>query len=169
MASPNTLLQGKNIKLQNGFTLIEVMITIFIFAVILGLGLFISFDFYKSFSFRSERDVVLSVIQKARSQSLNNIDQTRHGVHFANPLQYIIFECNPGSACTDYTGADTSKNLPPIDPAFGVTVSGGDIVFDQLSGNCVSINCATNPATITINTNGKTQTITINSQGRIDW
>ncbi len=158
MASPSTSPQNK----FDGFTLIEVLIAMVILAVIFSLGLFISFDFYKSYSARQERDVVISILQKARSQAMDNIDQSRHGVHFASPLQYVLFECNPATACTSYTGADTSKNIS-IAPAYGVSITGTDVVFDQLTGNC------DNPATITVTANGKTQTISINSQGRIDW
>src|SRR5439155_93802 len=79
---------------ENGFTLIEIMIAVGILAIIATLGLFVSFDFYKGYAFRSEKSIVVSTLQKARDESLSNINQTRHGVHFgASPLQYIIFEC----------------------------------------------------------------------------
>src|SRR5438105_2008049 len=94
-----------------GFTLIEIIIAIAILAIILTLGLFISFDFYKSYAFRSEKNIIVSVLQKARGQALNNINQARHGVSFQSG-QYIIFECKFATPqCTDYTGADTSKDI----------------------------------------------------------
>ena len=116
----------------NGFTLIEILITIGIFAVIATIGLIISLDFYRSYAFRSEESTIVSILQKARSQSMDNIDQVRHGVHFqADPLKYILFECASGTPqCSDYSGADTSRDLV-IDPAYGSTVSGVpfDVVF----------------------------------------
>src|SRR5258706_4507626 len=98
MASPNTSRQSK------GFTLVEIAIVIILLMTIISLGLFISFDFYKNFAFRSEKSTIISILQKARSQSLNNIDEVRHGVHFAaSPLTYIVFECPTATPqCTSY-------------------------------------------------------------------
>jgi prepilin-type N-terminal cleavage/methylation domain-containing protein len=148
---------------QRGFTLIELLISITILVVIFGLGLFISFDFYKNYAFRSEASVIVSILQKARSQSLNNISQTRHGVHFSSPLQYVIFEC-ANSTCTSYTQNPSTDIV--INPGYGVVVSNTpfDVVFNQLDGNCV-----TGCAAFTVTANGKTQTIDINSEGRISW
>jgi len=161
---------GPALSEVEGFTLIEVVISIAVLAVILVLGLFVSFDFYKSYAFNSEKNIIVSVLQKARNQSLDNINQTRHGVHFSNPLEYIIFECKSGNPqCTDYaTGADTSKNFPPVVHMYGVSIPNTpfDVIFDQLSGDCVSSNC---PLPINVNANGKTQTVSVNSEGQIDW
>jgi prepilin-type N-terminal cleavage/methylation domain-containing protein len=163
-------------KTRRGFTLVEIIISIGILAIILSLGLSVSMDFFRSYSFRSEKNTVVSILQNARSQSLNNIDQVRHGVHFqANPLRYVVFECKlspPATPCTDYSGADTTKDFS-ITPSYSSTISGlpFDVIFDQLSG-CVSSvgnNCSASTITITGNDNGKTYTITINSEGRIDW
>jgi prepilin-type N-terminal cleavage/methylation domain-containing protein len=151
---------------NNGFTLTEILISIGLLALIAALGMFISFDFYRNYSFRSERSVIVSTLQKARSQSMDNIDQVRHGVHFADPLQYIVFECKASMpACTDYSDADNSKDIV-ITPSFNSSVSGlpFDIIFDQLDGDLVS---STN--SIAISDQGNVKNITINSAGRIDW
>ena len=160
MASPNTLRQNN----QRGFTFIELLIGVAILAVIFSLSLFIGFDFYKSYSFHFEKNTIVSVLQKARSQSLNNINQAPHGVYFANPLQYIIFECvTPPSPCTSYAHADTSKNIV-INPAYGISITGTpfDVIFDQLSG-------ASSDRTITVTDSVREYDISINSVGRIDW
>src|SRR3989344_3331593 len=109
--------------MSRGFTLVEILIVVAILVVIFSFGLFISFDFYKSYSFHSEKSTIVSILQKARNQSLNNINESRHGVHFsASPLQYIIFECNPGVLCTDYSEADTSKDII-IEPSYGISIT----------------------------------------------
>ena len=185
MASRRTLNPGKRIfnfqfsifnDKETGFTLIEILIAVVILVIIAILGLIISFDFYKNFSIRSERNNIVSILQKARSQSLSNISQTRHGVHFSSsPLQYIIFECDPSAPqCSDYIDADTSKDIV-IDPGYGISITNPtpsfDVVFDQLSGSCIAsptFNCdSDNPITVSGGVNP--YDINVNSEGRIDW
>ena len=167
----NVKCQMLNVKSKSlGFTLVEILITIVILVVIFSFGLFISFDFYRSYASHSEKNIIVSVLQKARNQSLSNINQTRHGVYFSDPLTYTIFECpSLTPQCTSYT-ADPSTDVT-INPSYGVSVTGTpfEVVFDQLNGSCVTTNCLTTPLSITINADGKTQVITVNSEGRIDW
>jgi len=152
---------------------LEILIAITLLVIIMMLGLFISFDFYKSYAFRSERDIIVSVLQKARNQSLNNINQTRHGVHFEETpfLKYIIFECPLGTPqCTSYT-ANPSTDIV-IDSSYGIAITAPslpfDVVFDQLNGSCVSSNC-TGPLTIIVSYDAKSYDISVNSEGQIDW
>ena len=150
---------------QNGFTLVEILIVIAIVTIILGLSLFLSMDFYKSYSFHSEKNVIVSILQKARSESMNNINQTPHGVYFDNTsgLKYILFE---GSS---YDSASTS-NIE-IDSSFGISLDSPtlpfSIVFDQLSGDCSS--CGSSGIDIVSSQGSSAFDININSEGRITW
>jgi len=142
---------------NRGFTLIEILVVIGIFAIIFSFSLFVSFDFYRSYALRTEKNAIISILQKARSQSLNNIDQAKHGVHFsANPLQYVIFEGNA------YNPIDTNNVI--VNPSYGVSVAGTpfDVQFEQLSG-------ASADKTITVSDGIKSYDVTINSEGRISW
>ena len=58
----------------------EIIIVIAMFGALLALGLFMSMDAYRGFSFRSEEDTVVSLLQKARSRAMNNMNQTPWGV-----------------------------------------------------------------------------------------
>ena len=130
-----------------GFTLIEILIALSILIILFALGLFISFDFYKSYSARSEKEVIVSTLQKARSESIDNISQTAHSVHFSNnPLTYTLMPENLAISAA-YNISITSPALP------------FDVSFTQLSGDSSS-------QTIILS-NG--ENITINSEGRIDW
>lgn len=156
MESPSICRSNK----VSGFTLIETLISIGILALLGGLGLVIGIDSYKSSSFRSEKIIIVSTLQKARSRAMNNIDEQKHGVHFQTTpsVKYIIFE-GP-----DYATRVVSKDQI-IDASFGVEISGStEVVFEQLSGSCLT--CA--PANeITVSHDGKSNTITINNEGRI--
>ena len=149
--------RGLALSLSNGFTLIEILVVLAIVASVLGLGLFMSMDVYRGFSFRSERDVVVSVLQKARSRAINNYHQTSWGVCYVTP-NYIMFR---GTICT--SGASTNETIPA---GGGVVVTGlsapGGVVFSQLAGN-------TTATIITITQNGKISTTTVNYEGTIIW
>src|SRR6185295_16918363 len=99
---------------------------------IAGLGLFITLDFYRSYAFRAERSTIVSTLQKARSQSMDNIDQTRHGVRFQiDPLKYILFECASSSPqCNIYPGSNGSDIS--IDASYGSKVTSPSIDFDVI-------------------------------------
>jgi len=173
MALHSTSIQDKRSILSRaeGFTFIELLIVVAILAVIITLGLFIGLDFYKRSSFRSEKDIVLSSLQKARSQSLNNINQARHGVYFSNTGQYVIFECDSDTPqCSDYSDADTFKNIA-IDSSYNISITSPSlpfsIIFDQLSGDCVG--CSPSGTDIIINSEAQSFNININNEGRVDW
>lgn len=139
-----------------GFTLVEILIVISIISFIGTLGLFISMDAYRAYMSRSERDTVVSILEKARSRSMANLYQTSWGVCYAAP-NYIIFR---GSACIP--GALTNETIS-ASPSAGIAgLSAPGIVFTQLSG-------MTTGATIVITENGRTETITINNEGTILW
>jgi prepilin-type N-terminal cleavage/methylation domain-containing protein len=139
---------------NKGFTMIEVLISLAILLVIFSLGLFVSFDFYRSYALRSEKSTIISALQKARNQSLNNINQNKHGVHF-DTNGYTIFE---GST---FAGS-TNTTLIPM--GYNVSVAGVpfDVVFDQLTGQSTD-------KTISVTANNKTYNTAINSEGQISW
>lgn len=161
MASPNTSPRNK------GFTLVEILVALALLVIIFSFGLFISFDFYKSYAFGAEKSIIVSVLQKARSQSLNNINQAKHGVRFEKSpgLKYIIFE---GSSYDP----NNSNNIT-IGSSFGISITNPvlsfEVVFDQLSGNCITSNCSTSLLIITVSDGTKSYDITLNSEGRINW
>ncbi len=169
MEKENVFASEAKQSLLKGFTLIELLVVIGLLGIIAALGLFISMDFYRSYAFRSERSTIVSVLQKARSQSMNNIDEKRHGVRFqGSPLQYVLFEC---SGCTTYPGSNSTDQV--ISGSYNVSITSPalplDIVFDQLNGNCISASCATALQSLNVTDSGKTYHISISPIGQIDW
>ncbi|MEK7536069.1 MAG: prepilin-type N-terminal cleavage/methylation domain-containing protein [Patescibacteria group bacterium] len=141
---------------QQGFTLVEISITLGIFAIIATFSLLASMDFWRSYSFRSERNLVVGILQKARSQSLSNINQIAHGVHI-EPYQYVIFE---GGV---YTPGDPNNEIHQANPS--VNHSGmTEVLFDQLSGNAhVTLGA------LILDQGSSQSIISINDEGQIDW
>lgn len=142
-------------KLLTGFTLLEVMIVIAIVGVLAGFGLFVSMGFYKSYSFNSERNLVVSILEKARNQAVDNFNQSAFGVRF-EAGRYIIFQ---GTA---YVNGDPNNEILNAQPA--ITNNGPlEIVFSQLSGETAT------PGSITITDGTRSSAITVNNEGGIDW
>jgi prepilin-type N-terminal cleavage/methylation domain-containing protein len=144
-------MRGVSRAWSSGFTLIEIIIVIAIFGALLALGLFMSMDAYRGFSFRSERSTIVSLLQKARSRAMNNSNQTPWGVCYQSG-NYVIFQ---GLACT------TGETIP-AGPAATTTGLLAGVVFSQLSGT-------TTAATITVLQDGRSSTISTNNEGTIIW
>jgi prepilin-type N-terminal cleavage/methylation domain-containing protein len=138
-----------------GFTLIEIIVVIGILGILSSLGYLVTMDFYKSYAFNAERDTIVAILQKTRSQSLANINESSHGVHFGSG-QYVIFQ---GLA---YNSGDAFNQA--ILSSFAITHSGlTDVVFTQLSGDA-------SPSGSLILSDGKrSAAIFINSEGQINW
>lgn len=118
----STCLQNKK---EAGFTLTEILISVGIFIFIMGLGLFLSIDFYRSYLFLTERDMVISILQKARSNAISNINEKRHGVYF-DSNRYILFEGD------NYL---TASNTISFEGNQAIKRSGmNEVVFEQLTG-----------------------------------
>ena len=146
-----------------GFTLIELVVVIAIMVVLLGLGLFFSMDSYHGYAFHNERNLAVSLLEKARSQAIANIDQQPHGVHVdLTGNQYIIFE---GATYTSFP----SKNIfvPFISSNSLINHSGmTDVLFNQLDGGIT-----TPPSALHLNDSGSVHTsdINFNNEGQISW
>lgn len=146
----------KNPCLVWGFTLIETIIAIAILTIIASLGLVFGIDFYKTYSLDAERNMIVSVLQKARSRAQNNINQSPHGVSFqAN--EYIIFQ---GASYISRSVA--YDQIIPKNPA--IVVNGfSEAVFEQLNGNSQTI------GDIVLDNGKRLAIISINNEGRINW
>jgi prepilin-type N-terminal cleavage/methylation domain-containing protein len=166
MASPRTSTAKEVIGLSTkprGFTLIEVIIVIGIISILGGLSLFIDLNSYRGDAFRAERAALVTALQTARADALNNINENRHGVaiHPSGYNGYIIFE-------GDSYASSTHLLDEKMESSYSVDISStspSEIVFDQLSGNAnydgniVLIDPARQSST----------TISINHEGKISW
>lgn len=159
-----------------GFTLIEILVVMGILVIVAGFGLFVSMDSFRGYSFHSERDSLISILQKARSQAVNNMcfgasactSGKAHGVHIAvqgGVLTYTVFQGNT------YNAADTLNEVIPARYAAVAVGVGGftDITFSPLAAT-------TTPTPITARTlhlydsAGKDSSdISINAEGQILW
>lgn len=140
--------------------MIEVLVTTAILTILIGMGLFMSFDFFRRTLVNDERDMVVSLLLKARSRAMANFHQSPHGVCFDDP-NYVLFR---GSAYD--SGAGTNE---PVSAGQGIDLEGMDcgtpseqVIFSQLSGDSAS-------SSISISQEGNIKIISINDEGLINW
>lgn len=139
-----------------GFTLFETVIVMGIFLIVFSFGLFIGFDYYKSYLLAAERDTVVAMLRKARSQALNNVLQAAHGFYVAT-TSYIIF--TGSSYATRNALYDEVINRLPGVNASGTT----EVVFWPLAAT------STASGTIALSDEVRQVGVHVNYEGRINW
>ena len=138
-----------------GFSVLELVLVVGLLGAIAGFTIIISIDSYQRFAFWSERDTIVALLQRARSQAMSNTNGQPHCLRVQSG-QYIIF---PGSA-----PGGSSDVVVRANDALTVTPTLADVVFEQLSGDVNS------SLTIALaDTSGHHATIVVNTEGRIDW
>ncbi len=140
-----------------GFTLIEILLVITLVALIFAFSSALGFDSFRRNYLKTEQDTLVSILQKARSQAINNINNKKHGFYF-NGTDYVIFE---GDSFVSPQPQDLVIQKNP-----SITITPGsltEVVFDQLTGNA-------NPVGDIVLSDGISSiTISINQEGRINW
>lgn len=159
-------------RFTQGFTLLEILVVMGLILMVVAFGLIVSFDDYRGFTFRNERDIIVNVIQKARSQAIHNMcfdttpatinctDGKPHGVHFDHAGHYIIFQ--------GATWASRDASLDEVIDAKNkaATLSGmTDVVFNRLRANAN----LSGGSTLTVSQSNSESVITIEPEGRIWW
>jgi prepilin-type N-terminal cleavage/methylation domain-containing protein len=156
-------MKKNSVKNNKGFTLIEVLITLGLIAIVAVVVSVVDINNFRGDSFRSEVSSIGTALQTARANSFNNINQKKHGVAFNPPgvTGYVIFEGD------NYTNRDTTKDVvlsPSYVVNFSVT-SPTEVVFSQLSGDA-NYN---GDITLIDPQRGLDAVININNEGKIEW
>ncbi len=178
----NYFLKTKNYRLlpprSRGMTLIEIVVATGIMAVVVSSVYFLSIQYYFSYATQSERNVLISVLLKARNEAINNVcygvsctGGRSHGVKIVyDPVtreiqKYVIFQ-GPTYVSTDPLNEEVNANYHLFFSDTGSIVS--LLSFEQLSGR-VSISGG-GPDIIALTDNhNHSFNLTINTEGRIDW
>ena len=144
------------LKFQQGFTMVEILIVITIVSMLAGLGYFMDLNILKSNIFSSDLNGIVDSIRRSRSEALNNIDNSAHGIKIL-PDSYVLFEGQ------NYDSRIVSKDqIIPVNSE--LTFSGlNEAVFTQLSGE------STASGSIMVTEGLKTSAITINYDGGVNW
>lgn len=142
-----------------GFTLLEVMIALGLVVMLAGLGLVLSMDVWRGTSFRSEQDLLISLLYKARSRAVSNVHEENHGLYIdEDNRRYVIFE---GS----YDENDDQNLVFDMSKSVTFTYSDNPIIFAARTANALE----PGGYTIDITGEGKTNKLTVNDEGGITW
>ncbi len=158
---------------KNGISLIETTIILAIVAMLAGLAGFSHLDNYRASSFRGDRDLLISLLQHARAESIANVchgetctEGESHGVAIRpedNSGKYVVFQTS--ESLSDYAHRDVNFDLS-FEANVNTSISGDirEVTFEKHSSLVL------NPGNIILtDTSGQTSIITINSEGQISW
>jgi len=165
-------------KNNSGFTLIEVLITMGMLTLMAGIVGTLSMSDYFAYDFRAERNLAVSLLQKARAQAIANVNQSEfgHGVFIdtAND-RYVLYE--PQS---DPTVPPDHGYIDSVDSNYEikffsakVTHTGmTHVVFSSIDGKAVVYNIDPScqiPLVTQLCLDGIKSVISINPEGQIQW
>jgi prepilin-type N-terminal cleavage/methylation domain-containing protein len=118
-------------KINWGFTIIELMIVLGIFAIILAIILPINVNRSLAQQVSSEQKIVISLLQRARTQAITNQNDSSHGLYITDG-EYVLF------AGDSYTTRDEDLDIV-FSISEGIDVSGAEeMVFQRLIGTSAS-------------------------------
>lgn len=140
--------------------MLEIMVVLAVIGALAAFGIIIGLDSYSRYNFHAESDTVVAMLQKARSEAINNIGGVRHGVYFGDAADLILFS---GSTYSP-PAYETKLAKNPVVVYNYSACTGNQVVFDQLSGKPASIGCQ-----IVLQEGLKSVTITINNESGIDY
>ncbi|MDD4989394.1 MAG: prepilin-type N-terminal cleavage/methylation domain-containing protein [Candidatus Pacebacteria bacterium] len=149
---------------QKGFSILEFLVVIAIFAIIASLT-FTSFaSLRQSKNLDTEALSLLSLLEKARADTLGSQGASQYGVHFETTKAVLFI----GAAYVSGNSSNITMTINPLMQISSISLTGGgsDIVFDRLSGKTAQsgtiilslISTPTSLKTITIGTTGLAQT-----------
>ncbi len=154
---------------RGGLTLIEVLISVALLSAVGGFSLYMSMDDTRSYTFRDDRDRIVSVLQRARSQSMHSVCREEncesalpHGV-YRNGQELILFE-----------GVSYAARDEQFDEHIGlhsgaIALEGfSEAVFAPISGT-VTVAPVGELSLAVSDGMGRKSEITLNAEGRIFW
>ncbi len=150
---------------NRGFNLIELLIVIAIVSLISAISMPALINFQKNQAIKNTRENIVSVLNKAKSNTLASLNSSSYGVHFES--NYIIYFMGESFSISDPNNEQINfESGVRIKPIGGINLNtmGNDTIFPRLTGDVIGY------GTITIELTDQTTTqkiITINKTGYI--
>lgn len=149
-------IQAGNDARDNGFSLIEMLLSVSIISLLAGLSL----PIYNSFTARNDLSLttqnVATMIRRAEVYARGNQDDSQWGVNFAASAVTLF---KGASYATRISGFDETITIPST-----ITLSySGDIVMAKLTG----IPSATPTITLTSSITSDNKTVSVNAKGMV--
>jgi len=150
-----------NINLCAGFTLIEVMVSIGILAILFALTTINLTRLPSTTSQSSSYDRLVSDLRSQQTRAMVSYDSP-YGVYFENE-SYTLFTGSSYSGGTDYYTVDLDPNL--TFPAIGITFPDSQVVFAAGSGDIINYAQGKDSVTIMNSLTNEPKTLKVNKYG----
>lgn len=146
---------------NKGFTLIEVLVVIFIMSLILSIVIMSGRSFSDSVNLDNASKNIESKIKLAKMRSIGAYNQTNYGVHFESG-RVVVFA---GDTYVDGAPTNEVLNLPGNIEIYSINLAGGgsDMIFNRLTGETSYYGTV---GVRTANDISKTRQINVNFEGQ---
>lgn len=145
-----------HLKLQKGFTQIELLVVIGIVVILTAVGVISGFNSISRGALTSEEDKLVLLLTDARTNALANTNAKPHGLYVSN-TEFILFEGN------DKDDDPTSWREIERNSSVEILPTDTQVVFDQLSAD-VGV-----PVDFVLSLNETSSTVSVNEVGQIEW
>lgn len=152
---------------NKGMTLIEVLIVIVIIAIIASIVLVNLSSFKNEQVLKNTSQDVLSLLEKARQNTISSLNGTNYGVHFETD-RAVLFT-GPTYSASSESNEPVIFSEAVFIPTGGVNISGGgnDIIFERLTGEVINGTISSTIKLELVSDSTRDKTITISKIGSI--
>lgn len=151
------------LKLNSGFTLVELFISLAIIAVLSIVVSTMFIDFRKNQALDKDTDTIVETLRQARNQTLSSKNASAYGVHITS-TKVILFT---GTSYVFGAATNSEFNLNSTDSILTISLNGGgsDVIFNRLTGE------TSQNGTIVVNSVGlsRSKTVTIYKTGLVEF
>ena len=147
---------------KSGFSLIEIVVVVFIASIILSIAIVAGRNFSDSVDLENTVKSIDMKIKLAKSRSISALNGTNHGVHFEAD-KIVVFEGSTFNASAPTNEVFNLSNNIKINIPVNLIGGGNDLVLNRLIG---STNNSGNISIEVINDPSKTKQIVVNSDGQ---
>lgn len=126
-----------NISKNKGITLIEVLIIIAIITIILSIVNISLTSFHNEQVLKNTTIDMVSLINKAKQNTLSSLDSTNYGVHFDTDKAVLFTGAtySSGASTNQISLFDSKVRIPS---SGGLNIGGGsNVVFERLTGDTI--------------------------------
>ena len=147
--------QQSPLNKRAGFTIIEVVITVGIVAILLAITFPFLLNMLNRFDTRSDAQIFVALLREAQSRSFANKYELNHGVYIADS-EFVLFAGDSFSSRDESLDEEYARSS-------AVSVTGGtEYVFSRKSGK-------TDAQSTNFSSGGLDMAVETNSEGRINW
>lgn len=147
----------------NGFTIIEMVVALGIFATLTAIGYIRSVDIERRAPIGALSDTVIADLRGQQTKAMAGDLGVNHGIHFQFN-EYTLFK---GAAYNALDPSNAVTVLPTNITFSSVTFPDASVIFSKGSGDIAGFTAGNNTVTITQTLTGESKTVSINQYGAV--